>query len=845
MGIRAQLDEIQQYRNAYFLALSVAFGSVFFGYDIGLIGGVLALDSFQRYFGLDTLAPKEKASVSGNIVAILQVGCLLGALGISPFSARYGRKPCLLASGVVFVAGSALQVVSGLGPTKDHALLVLYVGRFIGGLGVGMVTALVPAYLSESTPPTIRGRCTGLIQLANNIGIALSFWVNYFASKNMAPTDRQWRLPFMMQIIPGILFLLFTPMQPESPRYLIEKEQYTRAANTLAYLNNCAPDDDTVLDTIQDVKADFAGKRRLSFREQAKAVVESRSVFVRCAIPPLVMTFQQFTGTNAINYWSPALFARLGIGDTTAELFATGVYGIVKVISVATVLALAVETFGRRKSLIVGGIGQSFMMLWMGVYGALHPPSDSPTTSSPSVFGYLSISAIYFYAVFYNVGWGPMPWIVAGEVAPNHLRTAVMSASVGCSWLFSMTISKITPLLLNSWGYGTFLLFSACCAGMALWTWMFLPETAGLGLEEIGRLFETRSAGFGRWRVHEAEADPTQHLTMHDVLVFGLGSIGSIYAFILQTGGHARVSVVARSNAATMKTKGMSLRSEKFGNHTGVKFDAVYTNCEEAASSGRVFAYVICTNKAILDAKPSLAEMIRPVISEETTIFLIQNGFGEEDGLYAAFPSTTVLTSAGWTVARFEEDGSVHMLLPTDHLMVGVDRTQNLKIPRERQQKDLDGLVDLLVKSNAKITVDDDVASQRWIKLVWNATWNTLTALTLIRTSDFIHTSSEAVPVAQALFQETIAVGRAKGLNIPEDTLDVVMHRYRTLPGSMSSMLMDAVAKKPMEVECLVGYPVREAERLGVPVPTLKTIYALLKGVAWRNANPEAARLDI
>nr|GAT52253.1 sugar transporter [Mycena chlorophos] len=495
MGLRAQLNEIQQYRSAYFLALSVAFGSVFFGYDIGLIGGVLALDSFQRYFGLDQLAPKEKASVSGNIVAILQVGCLLGALGISPFSARYGRKPCLLASGIVFVVGSALQVVSGLGPTKYHALLVLYVGRFIGGLGVGMVTALVPAYLSESTPPMIRGRCTGLIQLANNIGIALSFWVNYFASKNMAPTDRQWRLPFTMQIVPGILFLLFTPMQPESPRYLIEKEQYTRAANTLAYLNNCAPDDDTVLDTIQDVKVDFAGKRRLSFREQAKAVVESRSVFVRCAIPPLVMTFQQFTGTNAINYWSPALFARLGIGDTTAELFATGVYGIVKVISVATVLALAVETFGRRKSLIVG---------------------DSPTTSSPSLFGYISISAIYFYAVFYNVGWGPMPWIVAGEVAPNHLRTVVMSASVGCSWLFSMTISKITPLLLNSWGYGTFLLFSACCAGMALWTWMFLPETAGLGLEEIGRLFETRSAGFGRWGVDEAEADPTQRLLPSD-----------------------------------------------------------------------------------------------------------------------------------------------------------------------------------------------------------------------------------------------------------------------------------------------------------------------------------------
>jgi len=198
------------------------------------------------------------------------------------------------------------------------------------------------------------------------------------------------------------------------------------------------------------------------------------------------MFFQQWTGTNAINYFSPQIFASLGIGETTAELFATGVYGVVKVVSVTLVLALAVEKIGRKKCLIIGGIGQSAMMLWIGGYSGFHPT----TSGSPTPLSYISITAVYLYAVFYNVGWGPLPWVVAGEVAPNHLRTVVMSYSISVSWLFSLTISKLTPIMLNELRYGTFLIFGFCCLLMAFWAWLCLPETTGYGLEEIGLLFE-------------------------------------------------------------------------------------------------------------------------------------------------------------------------------------------------------------------------------------------------------------------------------------------------------------------------------------------------------------------
>ncbi|KAF7298841.1 hypothetical protein MIND_00831800 [Mycena indigotica] len=183
------------------------------------------------------------------------------------------------------------------------------------------------------------------------------------------------------------------------------------------------------------------------------------------------------------------------------------------------------------------------------------------------------------------------------------------------------------------------------------------------------------------------------------------------------------------------------------------------------------------------------------------------------------------------------------MFTRTDNLGVGVDWTD--KLSQERQRKDRDGLVDILLKSKATIVVKEDIRAERWIKLIWNAAWNSLTALSLMRTSDFIQTSSEAVSVARSVFEETIEIGKAKGLEIPEDTLQDVMTRYQTLKGAKSSMLVDAMAKKPTEVESIIGYPLREARRLGIPAPTLTIVYALLKAMDWRHANPELRKFEI
>jgi sugar porter (SP) family MFS transporter len=294
----------------------------------------------------------------------------------------------------------------------------------------------------------------------------------------------QWRMPFVVQLVSGVLFVLLMLPQPESPRWLVEKERYDDAAATLAYVVRTSVDDKAVLLTLEEIKADFIGKQQISLLTQFRLMGESRTTALRCLIPSIVTFFQQWTGTNAINYFSPQIFAALGITGTSSGLFATGIYGLVKVITVGLALAFAAESWGRKMCLFIGGLGQGLTMLWIGGFGAIHPQNTIVPAS------YVSIIAVYLYAVFYCIGWGPLPWVVASEVAPNHVRTAALTFAVSVNWLFSFMISRLTPVMLEKITYGTFLLFGMCCMTMAAWTYFFLPETKGYALEDIKYLFE-------------------------------------------------------------------------------------------------------------------------------------------------------------------------------------------------------------------------------------------------------------------------------------------------------------------------------------------------------------------
>lgn len=198
------------------------------------------------------------------------------------------------------------------------------------------------------------------------------------------------------------------------------------------------------------------------------------------------MFWQQWTGTNSINYYSPQIFKSVGLTGTSAGLFATGIYGVVKVVITALGLMFATEQLGRKWSLIIGGLGQAFAMFYIGINQAVHSSTGGGLDGN-SIF---AIICVYLFVVFYSFGWGPIAFVLSAECAPNHVRSLVMAAALMTQWLFNFVIAKITPIMLADITYGTFLLFGGCCMLMVIYTIFCVPETKGVPLESIHLLFE-------------------------------------------------------------------------------------------------------------------------------------------------------------------------------------------------------------------------------------------------------------------------------------------------------------------------------------------------------------------
>ncbi|THX87413.1 general substrate transporter [Aureobasidium pullulans] len=475
--------DIKEYRRAYILTAVASFGGMLFGWDTGLIGGVLTMDSFKNSFALVN-TPAAYADLSGNIVSVLQAGCFVGAAASFWVSDTFGRKSALIYADIIFIIGSLLQTCSAIG---NHSLTLLYIGRVIGGVGVGLISAVVPTYIGENVNKEIRGRCIGTMQLFNVTGIMLSYFVNYGVTRSISPDkDAQWRIPFALQMLPGALLLIGIVFQNESPRWLMEKDRHDDAARALAHVRGRSQDDEVVRKELGEIIADFQSREKIPLLGQLKVVCSDRKYFYRFSMAIILMMFQQWTGTNSINYYSPQIFKSIGLGSSSG-LFATGIYGVVKVVITALALAFMTEQLGRKWSLIIGALGQAFAMFYIGINQAVNPVVEGAPLNGNSIFAIISV---YLFVVFYSVGWGPIPFILASETSPNHVRSLVMASALMCQWAFNCVIARITPVMLNSITYGTFLIFGVCCIIMAIYTVFCVPETKGVPLESMSLLFE-------------------------------------------------------------------------------------------------------------------------------------------------------------------------------------------------------------------------------------------------------------------------------------------------------------------------------------------------------------------
>ncbi|KAI8654850.1 MFS domain-containing protein [Fusarium keratoplasticum] len=467
----------------YILATVSYMGSLLFGYDVGVMGGLLPFESFRRDFGIPTgssgFADGRVAEISSNVVSLLTAGCFFGALSAAIANDRYGRRYSLMAYSVIFLLGAALQT----GAPND--LSYLYAGRVIAGLGVGGMSSITPVFVAETAPADVRGRVTGLFQEFLVLGSTIAYWLNYGIERGMPVSSAQWRIPLGVQMIPAVfLFIGLIPLK-ESPRWLVEKGREDQALASLAYIRNMPVDSHEVSREFVEIKTSLdeeEGKMREAvWKECLKPGVRNRFALIFG-----LMLCQQLTGTNSIGYYAPQIFQTVGLSGADASLFATGIYGIVKLIFTAISLLFVIDKIGRRWAHVGGGAWMSAMMFILASVLATHPPKEGEGVSSASI---AMCVLIYLYVIAYTGSWGPGPWIYAGEIFPTHVRSYGVAFGAATQWLFNFMVTRVTPQIIHDIGWKTFLVFASLCFGMSVFTFFFMKETKGLTLEEIDQLF--------------------------------------------------------------------------------------------------------------------------------------------------------------------------------------------------------------------------------------------------------------------------------------------------------------------------------------------------------------------
>ncbi|CAD0083812.1 unnamed protein product [Aureobasidium vineae] len=460
----------QEVYNAYVyaVALVASMGAFIFGYDLAFIGTTITLKPFLKDFGLTHASSSAKDAFSANIVSLLQAGCFFGSLAVAPLGDRFGRKPALMIAGVVFCAGSLMQTVS-----FGH-VAAMYVGRAIGGLGVGLASGLVPLYVAELSPPAIRGRLVGIYEISVQTGTCIGFWICYGVQRNMASTSSQWILPFAVQLIPGVLLIIGMFFVTESPRWLAQHKSREIAAHTLCKLRGLPEDHEYlqeelthIMDTVNEQLESPHDQGLVSQFKELRVPSNRRRILAGF----FIFVFMQFAGSNAINYYSPRIFKSIGLNGQSTGLYATGIYGIVRLVCVIIAMYYVVDRFGRRKMLMGGAAVMATAMWFIGAYIKIANPAQHAVGLSAG--GYAAVAFIYIFAVGFCFSYAGLG----------------MALCTATHWLFNFVIARSVPYMISNIGFGTYFVFAACTTVSIIFVYFCVPETKGLSLEEIDVVF--------------------------------------------------------------------------------------------------------------------------------------------------------------------------------------------------------------------------------------------------------------------------------------------------------------------------------------------------------------------
>ncbi|GAB1310547.1 glucose transporter [Madurella fahalii] len=469
---------------AIMVGLFVATGGLLFGYDTGSINGILAMDSFREDFSTGYIDKDERPGIYPNqvslIVAMLSAGTVVGALLAAPAGDIWGRRLSLIYSMGVFCIGAIFQVCATNVP-------LLVVGRTLAGVGVGTVSVLVPLYQSEMAPKWIRGTLVCAYQLSITMGLLAAAGVNILTYELQGPAA--YRIPIGLQLTWAVVLALGLLVLPETPRYLIKRGHKDAAAVSLSRLRRLDITHPALIEELAEIQANHEYELALGPDTYKDIIFGEPHLGRRTLTGCVLQMLQQLTGVNFIMYYGTTFFNGAGIDNPfTISL-------IMQVINVVSTFPglFVVESWGRRRLLIVGAIGMAICQLMIASFATANGDNNPPIQNK------ILIIFVAIYIFFFAASWGPVVWVVTSEIYPLKVRAKSMSVSTASNWLLNFGIAYGTPYMVESQGGAPgsidlgsriFFLWGAFCILSIAFVWCMVYETSKISLEQIDEMYE-------------------------------------------------------------------------------------------------------------------------------------------------------------------------------------------------------------------------------------------------------------------------------------------------------------------------------------------------------------------
>lgn len=519
------------------------------GLDEGTIAGTMTQPSFIAQFGLKdpSKTQQQLANLKSNIASMVQVGCIAGAIVGFAVLDLIGRKRSLQFLCIIWIVGSIIQITSFSGVGQ------LYAGRFIAGIGIGMTSVCCPTYIVEVAPAPIRGLCTCLYSGSVYLGIMIGYFANWGTMVHISNTNRdQWVIPNSLQLILAGIGLVASIFVIESPRWLLKVHKPDKAIHNLCTLRHLpltskyideemssiylrlseerpetsdstepSPSLSPAMPDISKPEADkhvpFSFARHSHPHSHshshwvsttAQGMISNIKIFRSCKYQLFlclaIQLLAQWTGSNAVTIYAPEFFTMVGIENQNTKMLATSMFGVTKFVASIACALIIIDYFGRKRALYSGITLQFISTLYLGVFLAIKNLHHVSKSSSPSFAraGSGAVAMIYINGVGWALGWNSIQYLINAEVFPLQARSMAASLVMCFHFINQYANSKALPsMLLSMNDWGAMIFFAVVSLAGMIFAWFFIPEAAGLELEQVEYLFSRKWYKVGRTKL--------------------------------------------------------------------------------------------------------------------------------------------------------------------------------------------------------------------------------------------------------------------------------------------------------------------------------------------------------